>query len=185
MLEVCSLWVGGEIPPHLAACIESFVSKGHPFTLYAYGNADAPKGVTRADGEDILGLTFAKEFLKARKFSQLSNYFRYELLAKRPGVCWVDVDMYCLRPLNAAPYIFGWEDEISINGAVLAIPPDSELLTALRAMFLNPNFVAPWLTMPRFWHSIRIQISSRRSISRWTRRAGAKKRPTKRDSRGF
>lgn len=85
------------------------------------------------------------EYLQRKKFSQFSNFFRYELLAKRPGVCWVDTDMYCLKPVEPAPYICGWEDGRRINGAILALPSQSRLLTALRNMFHDPNFVAPWL----------------------------------------
>jgi hypothetical protein len=57
--------------------------------------------------------------------------------------------MYCLQSVGSAPYIYGWEDDLFINNAILAIPPNSGLLAALRKMFLDPNFVAPWLSFPR------------------------------------
>jgi hypothetical protein len=147
MLEMCSLWVGPTMSPHLKACVESFARNGHPFTLYSYGNVEVPKGVTLADGGAILDPVLAAEFVRAGKYSLLSNFFRYELLAKRPGLCWVDVDMYCLKPVEAAPHIFGWEDNEIINGAILAMPADSPVLMALRSMFQLKLFVPPWLSL--------------------------------------
>ena len=76
-----------------------------------------------------------------------SDFFRYALQAKGFGY-WVDLDFFFLRPLDfRSDYVFGWERETSINGAILRLPPDSALVRELceipqanwRPLFYGPR----------------------------------------------
>ncbi|HME86292.1 MAG TPA: hypothetical protein VKG91_17550, partial [Roseiarcus sp.] len=45
---------------------------------------------------------------------------------------WIDLDLYFVRPLDYQDdYVFGWEHETSINGAVLRLPPDCGMVREL------------------------------------------------------
>jgi hypothetical protein len=146
MLEVAALWIGDRLSAEASACLASFVRQGHPTSLYSYQRVgNVPSGVTVKDASAILSPDVLAPFVAIKKYSQFSNFFRYELLHKHDGICWIDTDLYCVRPVTAEPYIFGWEDERLINGAILAIPSSSPMLSDLQNMFLKKNFVAPWL----------------------------------------
>ena len=41
-------------------------------------------------------------------------------------------------------YLLGYEDDTKINGAILALPKESELLHALLKSAYDPYFVPPW-----------------------------------------
>ena len=134
------------MPSYAAACLASFARNGHPTHLYTYEDLrNVPALVKVEDASRILAPAVLARFAALEKYSQFSNFFRYELLEKHDGLCWIDADLYCVRPIEAEPYIFGWEDHGLINGAILALPSGSPILTSLRRMFLRKFFVAPWL----------------------------------------
>lgn len=145
-LEVAALWIGKELPAYAAACLASFTRNGHPTRLYTYEDVqNVPAAVKVEDASRIIDRAVLTRFAVLEKYSQFSNFFRYELLEKHDGICWIDADLYCVRPIEAEPYIFGREDDRHINGAVLALPSGSSILASLRGMFLRKFFVAPWL----------------------------------------
>src|SRR5262245_13780965 len=137
-LEMATLWIGSELPPYVAACLASFARNGHPTKLYTYEELrNVPAAVRVEDASRIIDPAILARFTVLKKFSQFSNFFRYELLEKHDGICWIDADLCCLRPIEAEPYIFGFEDDKIINGAILALPSGSPILTSLRRMFLR------------------------------------------------
>ena len=76
-----------------------------------------------------------------------TDFFRYAMQAKGLGY-WVDLDLYFIRPIDFEDeYVFGWEHETSINGAVLRLPANSDMVrravrdpaSELAAAFLRPT----------------------------------------------
>src|SRR5699024_7235342 len=72
-----------------------------------------------------------------------ADLFRYELMAMNAGI-YVDCDCYCVRPLADDDFIFGWESDSRLCNAVLKLPPDCPLLSAMRAIGASPGFIPPW-----------------------------------------
>ncbi|RYE51293.1 MAG: galactosyltransferase Lgt5 [Hyphomicrobiales bacterium] len=103
--------------------------------------ADVPACIDVADAEDVLPRKAIGHLLGGRHFALASDLFRYEMLAHSLGV-WVDTDCYCIRPVQDADYLFGWEDDKLINGAVLKLPSSSSFLADLRA--IREGFIPPW-----------------------------------------
>lgn len=143
--EVHSLWIGSQLGPIGAACLASFVSAGHQVVLHAYDHPmDLPAGVTLRDANATIPRHLIVKHRKTGSFALFSDIFRYRLLQNGAEV-YVDCDVYCLRPIERAEYIFGYETDTQINGAVLALPAASGLLKALTAASENPQFIPPWL----------------------------------------
>jgi len=113
--SVQSLWIGDRLSVMEQLCIRSFLDRGHPFHLYAYGQvANVPAGAELHDGREILP---AEEIFVYRRGygkgspSAFSNLFRYRLLLERGG-WWADLDAYCMRPLEFADeHVVGVERE--------------------------------------------------------------------------
>jgi hypothetical protein len=73
-----------------------------------------------------------------------SDLFRYELLKRRLG-CWIDADVFFLRALTIDNQcLFGWEDEQSINSAVLYLEHDSSILADLLTFSYSNPMIPPW-----------------------------------------
>lgn len=166
MLDVSTLWIGSELPPYVSACLASFPRLGHKLTLYLYSpTGNLPPTVGIGDANSIVDRGKLDPFAAIGKYAQFANYFRYELLTKRNGTCWIDTDVFCLRPITAEPFIFGREDDAVINNGVLALPHEHPMLAKLRDMFRMPNFVPPWLPR-RQYLSYRIAAALGRPIPR-------------------
>jgi len=117
-------------------CAHSFVRNGHRVELYSYDHPGAlPNGVEWRDAAEILPRD-KLVFYKGRGTPGVfSDYFRMSLLKAGRGI-WADLDVYCVRPIDNPPeYLFGYERDNSINGAVLLIPADAPLLDDLLAVF--------------------------------------------------
>ena len=91
---------------------------------------DAPRGVEIADANELLPESRIIRHRKTGSPSLFTNLLRYEILGTNLGL-YVDCDVFCIRPIADADYIFGWENLNSINGAVLKLPPECPALTAL------------------------------------------------------
>lgn len=141
----CSaLWVGKELGKLHAACLRSFGAVGIPITLYVYERPiDVPSNVELADAAAIIPREKIFRHKKTGSFSHFADVFRCILL-KTVSTLYVDVDVYCLRPIPESDYIFGWEDGNCINNAVLKYPPDSELAERLFRSVTNNLFLPPW-----------------------------------------
>ncbi len=95
-----SLWIGEALSRVEKLCILSFLSQGHDFHLYSYGDVDGiPDGVTVFNGEEILKSDYIFLNCDRKTYSGFSNLFRYKLLRDKGGI-WVDLDVVCLKPFN-------------------------------------------------------------------------------------
>ena len=81
-------------------------------------------------------------YAKSGSHALFANLFRYQLLRAGLGL-YVDCDMYCVRPIEDADYIFGWQGERSIGNAILKLPPDSPILADL--CDIQDGFIPPWI----------------------------------------
>ena len=143
LLRCHTLWIGTELPKLQACCLESFVQQGHEVVLYSYHKMEVPSGVAVRDASLIL------PYQPVGSLAIFSDWFRYELLARIDGI-WIDTDLVCIRPIQIAdPYIFGYETEGQINGAVLGLPQQSKILSILRGLFPGRGFIPPWFSSTR------------------------------------
>lgn len=141
-----ALWIGKQLGKVSSACLLSFVKQGHEVILHCYDNIDdLPNGVKTSDANLIIPKDKIIRHKETGSYALFSDVFRYELLKKVDGI-YVDCDVYCLKPLIIPEhgYLFGFEDDKMINGAVLALPQDSELLNKLIEIAYDEYFVPPW-----------------------------------------
>ena len=138
MAEILNaLWIGDSLGYLERLTIVSALAVGHPFRLYSYSPASisgAPDGVEIRDANEVLEYRVLGRYFEKGHSALGSDFFRYALQAKGLGY-WVDLDLYFLKPLDFADdYVFGWEHETSINGAVLRLPQDSAMARELAEM---------------------------------------------------
>jgi hypothetical protein len=147
--DVHFFWHGRRLGPVHAACLRSCLRVGHHAVLHCYEPPeDVPAGVTLRDARAVMP---EADLLRHRKSGSLSlgtNRFRYRLLAAGLGP-WSDVDVLFLRPLPDTPWLFGFEDARSINGAILHAPAGSELVRRLCEATADRHFIPPWLPASR------------------------------------
>lgn len=134
-VRLVTLWIGPRLGRVERACLRSALRQGHAVTLYCYDMPEGvPEGVAIADATDILPENRVIHH-RGGSPSLFSNLFRYELQRRAIGT-WIDADLYLVGPIDGErPTLFGWQDEATINGAVLRLPPDSPLLPPLIALF--------------------------------------------------
>ncbi|MHC5226443.1 glycosyltransferase family 32 protein [Ignatzschineria sp. LJL83] len=147
---ICAVWIGSELGAIARCCLRSFVMRGHTVHLYAYGKVvDLPEGVVLQDANKVV---LKEKIIKHRQsgsYALFSDLFRYKLLQKiKTNIVYVDCDVYCLKPLKMTEsgYALAYEDDNYINGAVLALPSDSNLLHSLLEAAENPLFIPPWFS---------------------------------------
>lgn len=139
-----AVWIGSRLGPVHAACLRSFVRHGHKVVLHVYGRPeDAPDGVELANAEDLLPGSRIVRYSRGGSPAIFANLLRYELLKKGLGL-YVDCDCYCLRPIENADYIFGYEATGFINNAVLKLPQDCPVLEDLCRLKDARRFIPPW-----------------------------------------
>jgi hypothetical protein len=142
-----TLWVEGPLSYLEKVCLKSAIKQGHIVILYTYYDVSGvPKGVEVRDGREIMSETYLMKHKKSNSWSLCSNIFRYFLMEQQRGV-WIDTDVYFVRPLktNAGNYVFGWQKDALLNGAVLQLPADSPLLNALIDFVHTPGIIPAWL----------------------------------------
>ncbi len=127
-----SLWIGAELGPVEQLCLLSFLEQGHDITLYTYEPVSGiPPGVKVADAREVFDAKTIVRHKKTKSAALHSDLFRYTLLAKTSRM-WVDLDLFCLQPfIFPSAYVYGQEDDATVNGAALALPPDSKALQQL------------------------------------------------------
>jgi hypothetical protein len=149
----CSLWIGGDLGAIAAACLSSFVRRGHRVVLYCYDQPkDVPDGVETADAGPIVSSDRIFKHKETGSYAFFSDLFRYQLMRASAGI-WIDCDVYCVRPITTeTPHVFGWQRAGSVNNAVLRLPHDSPVLDPLIALFAQKTPVPPWLSKEQSEH---------------------------------
>lgn len=145
---VASLWIGDDLRWIDRLSLASFVHHGHEVTLYhtAPVAPKVPEGVRTAPASEVWGMP---DWAVGLKPAALSDIFRLHLLTGTDAI-WVDTDVMCLRPFEPeAGYLVGYEESGMINGAVLALPPESKALVRLCAAMSGPDCVPDWLPAPQ------------------------------------
>jgi hypothetical protein len=129
-----SLWIGEKLSYVEQLTIVSALSVDHPFTLYSYTPErlrNVPRGAEVRDAREVIQYEILERYLNGRLAAVASDFFRCAVQAKALGY-WVDLDLYFLRPIDFHDdYVFGWENEKSINGAVMRLPRDCRMLREL------------------------------------------------------
>lgn len=142
-LVVNSLWIGNKLGEVHAACLRSFVNKGHRVVLHSYGKPeDTPKGVEIFDARKLMK---ESEIVRTAtgNLALASDIYRYRILKEGLGL-YIDCDVYCVKPIKDDEYILGWETQYTVNGAILKVPHDSQILKELMLAAENPYFIPPW-----------------------------------------
>jgi Alpha 1,4-glycosyltransferase conserved region len=144
-----ALWVGKKLGFLERLSILTALHQGHAFTLYSYTPdlvSNVPSGTELRDAREIIPDDWIMRYFASGFQALGSDFFRYALLAKGLGY-WVDLDLIFLKKLDfSQPYVFGWEKQNSINGAVLLLPPDCLMLqelTEVPQLNWKPPFYGP------------------------------------------
>ena len=148
--ELHSLWIGDRAGWIENLCLKTWLAQGHDAVLWTYGPVDGvPEGVKVRDGREIVPEDMITRHRETGSTSLFSNYFRYRLLQDRP-VTWCDTDIFLFRPMDLTePYLFGWETDVRINGAVLRAPQDAAFLAEMIDFYLSPAPVPFWFRWDR------------------------------------
>ena len=129
-----SLWIGEQLGYIEKLTVTSALSVGHSFTIYSYTPEKlrgVPGGVEIRDANEVAPYQTLAHYFDGGSVALGTDFFRYAMQAKGLGA-WVDLDLYFIRPIDFEDdYVFGWEHETSINGAVLRLPANSDMVREL------------------------------------------------------
>jgi len=155
-----SLWIGEQLGYVERLTMVSALSVGHPFTLYSYNPeklCNVPNGVDVRDANEVVPYETLGRYFEGGWAALGSDFFRYAMQAKGLGY-WVDLDLYFIRPIDFHDdYVFGWEHETSIDGAVLRLPPDSGMvreLSDISHVNWRPPFYGLRKTFAFYWRRL-------------------------------
>jgi hypothetical protein len=155
-----SLWIGEQLGYIEKLTMVSALSVGHPFTLYSYTAEKlrgVPSGVEVRDANEVVPYPVLAYYFDGGWAALGTDFFRYAMQAKGLGY-WVDLDLYFIRPIDFQDeYVFGWEHETSINGAVLRLPANSDMvrdLCDIRHVNWRPPFYGPRKTAIFYWRRL-------------------------------
>lgn len=142
-----TMWVEGALSYVEKVCLTSALRCGHKVVLYTYFDVTGvPEGVEVRDGREVMSEKYLMKHKKRNSWSLCSNIFRYNLFKEECGV-WIDTDVYFVKSLqsNFNGYLFGWQKEELLNGAILYMHKDAPLLKELLEFIDLPYIVPPWL----------------------------------------
>jgi hypothetical protein len=144
-----SLWIGEELGYVERLTLISALAVGHSFRLYSYAPdrlRGVPSGVEICDANEVVAYSTLADCFEGGWAALGADFFRYTMQAAGLG-CWVDLDLCFVRAIDFQDdYVFGWEHESSINGAVLRLPPDSAMvreLSEIPRLNWRPPFYGP------------------------------------------
>ena len=148
--EVGTLWIGGALSWLEQLCLKSFVDQGQKITLFSYDDIpNVPDGVIRRDGREILNTETFIKYEKKDSYALFADLFRLHMIHQCPGMIWVDTDVYCHRPMDYdSDYVMGFElpGGHRVNNAVLGMPADSALMSALLDFTSDQFAIPPFLS---------------------------------------
>ena len=143
------IWIGNRMGPIHAACLSSFLQAGHSVTLHGYGPPeDLPDGIAFSDARKLLPEEYFFRHKRTGSLAPFCDLLRYEILGQGLGL-YVDCDVYCIRPIPDADYIFGIQPGATINNAVLKLPVNCPALRDLLAIKDKRHFSPPWQSWRR------------------------------------
>jgi hypothetical protein len=155
-----SLWIGDQLGYVERLTLASALSVGHPFTLYSYTPGKlrgVPTGVEIRDANEVAPYPALAHYFDGGSAALGTDFFRYAMQAKGLGA-WVDLDLYFVRPIDFEDeYLFGWEHKASINGAVLRLPQNSDMVRELcdiPHMNWRPPFYGARKTAIYYWRRL-------------------------------
>lgn len=167
LAEIHALWIGKSLGKISHCCLKSFIMRGHKVYLHVYEDIDdLPDGIMMVDANLTIPSSKIIKHKKTGSYALFSDIFRYELLKqKNDNTLYVDCDVYCLSPIIIPNhgYLLGFEDDKSINGAVLALPSESVLLGELLKAAYDPMFIPPWFSSSKQW---RFKVKKKIGIGR-------------------
>lgn len=136
-LHVHGLWIGTEVSKIELLTIKSFIAQGHVFHLWVYDKlvTPLPQALIVEDANEIIPAEKVFRYKHVNKYghgkgsvSGFSDIFRYKLLYERGG-WWTDMDVTCLKPLNASsPYFFRKHQTLAMVGNVMKVPAKTQLM---------------------------------------------------------
>lgn len=159
LLPVNVLWVQGALSPIEQLSILSFQKAGHPVRLHAYEDVgNIPPGTEVVDAESTVPRPRMEELRHARtgSYALSADFFRYAVQAQGAGF-WADLDMICIRPIPTQNTVFGFENQNTLNGAILYLSKDLPIVAELIDLFRD-NYIPPWVSSRRAW---------KRRLMRW------------------
>jgi hypothetical protein len=166
--DLATLWIGGKLGPIECASLGSFLRHGDKVTVYAMQPiSNLPEGVVCRDAFEVLPLKEVLLHKKTRSPALHADLFRYALLSCTDQT-WVDLDVIALRSLDfGSDYVFAYEDEVSINNAILRLPRTSPTLAELLKFTAETRGLPPHFAgLRRFRYWIR-SFGRGLTIDRW------------------
>lgn len=161
LLPVNMFWMGPRLSMLETGCMLSALRAGHAVTVFSYEKpSNLPAGI---QWENAAGVLPRENFVLYRGQGAAlgSNLFRYRLMEQQRGL-WLDTDMLVLKPIiGDGTEIFGWQNQVLINSAVLFLPPHSPVLRDLLAFTSDLHPRPPFLD-----RRDRLKIGLRRAIGR-------------------
>jgi hypothetical protein len=155
-----SLWIGEQLGYLEKLTLASALSVGHSFTLYSYTPeklSGVQSGVEIRNANEVVPYPTLSHYFDGGSAALGTDFFRYAMQAKGLGA-WVDLDLYFIRPIDFDDdYLFGWEHRTSINGAVLRLPANSDMvreLCQIPQMNWRPPFYGPRKTAIFYWRRL-------------------------------
>ena len=139
--EICCFWGGGDLNYLEMLSLKSFVSAGHPVSLYSYHPPqNTPDGVTVKSAADVMPQDVAHPSLVA-------ELFRWRCLAARPGVIWAAPDFALLAPIQPdGGRLLVEQGGGYLSPDIVALPPDSDCLRAILGFTEETSPIPPWLS---------------------------------------
>jgi hypothetical protein len=125
-------WYGNPLSLYEQLSLMSFIKNGFEVNVWSYMDLDLPEGVALKNAQEIIPEDHLFKYTqsgKPKNMAAFSDVFRFNLTSQKPGEWWFDIDCICLK--NSIEFskiksnkklIIGWEDNSSVNGAVLNIP---------------------------------------------------------------
>ncbi len=138
-------WHGAPLSRVEQLSLASFVHHRHAVHLYTYDAIEGvPAGVTMRDASEILPRNSIFRHRRTQSLAPFADWFRYRLLFERGGI-WADTDVVCLKPFDyAQPRVFGWQDRLLVNNAVIGLPAGDPLASWMAMVCEHPNRWLPY-----------------------------------------
>jgi hypothetical protein len=148
-------WSGAPLTRLEQLSMSSFVYHGHHVILHAYDPpVGVPPGVTLSDAQKVLPRSRLFHDKENNSPASFADWFRFQVLYDQGGI-WADSDIVCLKPLRYKSHeVFGWEDDRTINIAVLGLPRGHKLAAWMLQCWEDPDRRLPydnWRVVRRKW----------------------------------